>query len=145
MAIHKISNKTKAVIDTNVIISALLFGGLPGKLIPMWENGSIKPIVSKDIMDEYIRVLAYPKFELTQEEIQYLIYQRILPYFEIVKATLGKTFVPNDPSDDKFIQCALTGFAEAIISGDTHLLSLKKYKDIPIITPSQFFEIMYKS
>ena len=76
----------KVVIDTNVIISALLFGGKPGELIPFWQNSRIEPIVSRDIVDEYIRVLAYPKFQLTEKEIQFLLYRQLLPYFEIVES-----------------------------------------------------------
>ena len=75
----------RVVIDTNVIVSALLFGGTPGKLIPLWKDGLIKPLVSREIIDEYIAVLAYPKFELTETEIQYLFYQQLLPFFEVVK------------------------------------------------------------
>ena len=130
----------KVVIDTNVLISALLFGGKPGELIPLWQNRRIEPIVSRDIVDEYIRVLAYPKFELTEKEIQFLLYRQLLPYVEIVETSQGEIIISNDPSDDKFIQCALSGNAKVIVSGDTHLPSLKAYKDIHILSPSQFLE-----
>ena len=52
------------VIDTNVIISALLFGGGPGKLIELWKKGFIRPLLSAEIITEYLRVLAYPKFKV---------------------------------------------------------------------------------
>jgi putative PIN family toxin of toxin-antitoxin system len=55
----------RVVIDTNVVISALLFGGEPGELIPLWKSGRIKPLASKEMVDEYLRVLTYPKFGLT--------------------------------------------------------------------------------
>ena len=130
----------KVVIDTNVIISALLLGGKPGELIPLWQNRRIEPIVSRDIVDEYIRVLAYPKFELAEKEIQFLVYSQLLPYFEIVETSQGEIFIPNDPSDDKFIQCALAGNAKVIVSGDIHLLSLKLYQDIHILSPAEFLK-----
>jgi putative PIN family toxin of toxin-antitoxin system len=132
----------KIVIDTNVIVSALLFGGKPGELIPLWQNYRIDPIVSKDIIDEYVRVLAYPKFELTEKEIRFLLYKRLLPYFEIVETSQGEVIIPNDPSDDKFIQCALFGNAKIIVSGDIHLLSLRVYQDIRILSPSQYIEMV---
>ena len=64
----------RVVIDTNVIISALLFGGIPGQLIPLWKSGHIITLASAEIIDEYIRVMAYPKFKLSEEEIHYLLY-----------------------------------------------------------------------
>ena len=73
------------VIDTNVVISALLFGGAPGKLIELWKKKRIRPLISEEIMTEYLRVLAYPKFKLSEEEINYIIHQEILPYFNVVK------------------------------------------------------------
>ena len=63
----------RVVIDTNVLISAFLFGGDPGELIPLWKSGRIHPLASKGIIDEYLRVLAYPKFSLSPEEINFIV------------------------------------------------------------------------
>ena len=131
---------TRIVVDTNVIISALLFGGTPGKLIELWKKGTIRPIVSREVIDEYLRVLAYPKFRLTEDEIGYLLFREILPHFKIVSAGQGKTVVMADPSDDKFIWCALAGRAEYIITSDKHLLYLKSHQGISILTPSNFLK-----
>jgi len=128
----------KVVIDTNVLISALLFGGTPGKLVPLWKNGRIKPQASKEIIEEYIKVLAYPKFELSEAEITYLLHGEILPYFNIVAPGSGNLLVKDDSSDDKFIHCAETGKAKFIITGDHHLLQLKSYGKIEILGPSDF-------
>ena len=136
-----VSTVSKVVIDTNVIISALLFGGKPGELIPLWQISRIKPIVSRDIIDEYIKVLAYPKFELSEKEIQFLLYRQVLPYFKIVETSQGEIIISNDPSDDKFIQCALAGNAKIIVSGDSHLLSRKVYHDIHILSPAQYLDL----
>jgi hypothetical protein len=132
----------KVVIDTNVIISALLFGGIPAKLIALWQDGSIKPAASKEIIDEYLRVLAYPKFQLSEEEIQFLLYQEILPYFDVIVAQTGPRIIKKDPADDKFIRCALSANAKFIISGDQHLLALKEYQKIKILPPTEFFSIL---
>lgn len=128
----------KVVVDTNVLVSALLFGGKPGKLIPLWQRGTIRPLASKEIIDEYLRVLAYPKFKLAEEDINYLLYQEILPYFEVIAVELGPRIIKKDPEDDKFIRCALAGKAKWIISGDCHLLALKTYQKIKILSPSDF-------
>ena len=128
------------VIDTNVIISAILFGGGPGKLIDLWKKGYITPLITEEIMAEYIRVLAYPKFELSEEEINFIIHQEILPFFKVVKSKPGPSIIKKDPDDDKFIQCAEVGNAQIIISGDQHLLALKSHHGVNILTPSQFLQ-----
>ncbi len=130
----------RVVIDTNVVISALLFGGIPGKLITLWKNERIKPLVSREIIDEYLKVLAYPKFKLSEQEINYLLYQEILPFFEVISVKQKPVIIKEDPSDDKFISCAQAGKAKIIISGDQHLLSLTSYKGLKILSPSEFLE-----
>ena len=116
----------------------MLFGGTPGKLIPLWKTGRILPLLSKPILDEYIKVLAYPKFDLSEKEINDILYVEILPYAEVVFRKATKTIIEMDPSDDKFIHCANMGSAHAIISRGHHLLHLKSYQNIPILTPADF-------
>ena len=129
------------VLDTNVLISALLFGGIPGQLIELWKKGTITPLITEEIMAEYLRVLAYPKFKLSEEEIHYIIHQEILPFFRVIKSKPSPPVINKDPDDDKFIQCAIAGKAKIIVTGDSHLLAQKSYKEIKIMTPSQFLEI----
>ena len=112
------------VIDTNVVVSALLFGGVPNEIAVLWKTGIIQPKASKEILDEYIRVLAFPKFDLTEEEINFLLYHEILAYFDVLAVKSGEPIVKDDPSDDKFIRCARAAKARIIISGDQHLLKL---------------------
>ena len=135
------SKMKSVIIDTNVLVSALLFGGVPGKLIPLWKERIVQPKVSKDIMEEYLRVLTYPKFQLSEEEINFLLYDEILPFFEIVRIKKGPTLVTKDPSDDKFIRCAQAAGAKIIISGDQHLLKLSPYRQIQILSPSDFLAL----
>ena len=128
------------VIDTNVFLSALLFGGTPGKLIPLWKSGKIQPQLSKKIVAELLRMLAYPKSELTEKEIQYLLYVEILPFCNVVPAKSGSTIIAEDPSDDMFLHCCEVAGARALISGDKHLLALKSCGKTPIFTPLQFLK-----
>lgn len=132
--------KIRTVIDTNVIVSAILFEGIPGELISLWKSGHIQPLASRDIIDEYIKVLTYPKFDLSEIEINYILYNEILSYFEIITLKPGQIIIQKDPSDDKFLHCAKAGKASVIITGDQHLLSLKSYGKIIILTPFQFLE-----
>ena len=128
------------VIDTNVFISAILFGGAPGRLIDLWKAGRVKPLITEEILTEYIRVLAYPKFNLSEDEINYIIQQEILPYFHVVKSLPGPSVIKDDPDDDKFIQSAKAGNAKVIISGDRHLLALKSHHNIKILKTTAFLK-----
>ena len=132
----------KVAVDTNVLISALLFGGAPGKLVSLWQTNAIKPFASKEIVDEYLRGLTYPKFKLSEEEINFLLYQEILPFFDVIDARRGPQIIKKDPHDDKFIRCALAAEAIYIISGDRHLLALKSYQKIIILPPAEFIKIV---
>ena len=116
----------------------MLFGGTPGKLIPLWKTGRILPLLSKPILDEYLKVLAYPKFELSEEEINYILYIETLPFFDVVFPVSDKNIVKNDPTDDKFIHCAIAGSARVLISGDNHLLSIESYQEFETQTPMDF-------
>jgi putative PIN family toxin of toxin-antitoxin system len=122
------------VIDTNVVVSALLFGGTPGMLHSMWQSGRLVPFISEPILDEYLQVLAYPRFELTEKEIEFLVYRQILPYFEVVTVAGDTPVIAADPSDDKFLHCAVAAKADALVSGDRHLLNLASYRKIPILS-----------
>ena len=128
------------VIDTNVFLSALLFGGTPGKLISLWKSGQIQPQVNKNTVAELLRVLAYPKFKLTENEIQYLLYVEILPFCKVVPTKSGPVIISEDSSDDIFLRCCEVSKAKALISGDSHLLVLKSYGNASILTPSQFLK-----
>ena len=129
----------KIVVDTNVLVSGLLFDGKPGELIKLWKEGLIVPLCSKEIVTEYLRVLAYPKFQLSESDIDFLLAHEILPYFEVLTVTPGKPFVTMDPSDDKFIWCAIEGRADVIVSGDEHLLNLIP-SPVPVTTVTRFIE-----
>jgi putative PIN family toxin of toxin-antitoxin system len=107
----------------------------------LWKAGRIRPLITQEILTEYIRVLAYPKFKLSEDEISYIIQERILPHFNVVKSIPGPSVIKEDPDDDKFIRCAEAGNAEIIITGDQHLLALKTYKKIKIMNPSQFLDV----
>jgi putative PIN family toxin of toxin-antitoxin system len=126
------------VIDTNVLVSALLFGGTPGRLIPLWKAAKIQPHLTADIVDELLRVLAYPRLELTENEIQLLLYVEILPFCKIAASTSGSTIVVADPSEDIFLRCCEVAEAGALITGDNHLLALKSYRNCPMLSPSRF-------
>ena len=129
----------KIVIDTNVLVSGLLFSGPPGELVHLWKKRIVLPLCSNEIVNEYLRVLAYPKFHLSESEIDFILTHEILPYFEVVMVKPGKAFVAADPADDKFIWCALDGRAKAIVSGDGHLLGLTD-SPVSVLTVAEFLQ-----
>ena len=132
----------RVVLDTNVTVSGLLFGGTPGRLMDLWKVGSIRPVMSGEILDELLRVLAYPKFELSEQEISYLLDVELLPYAETIDVRPGPTLIAKDPSDDMFLRCALAAGARYILSGDRHLLDLQSYRRIRILSPAEFLSRM---
>jgi putative PIN family toxin of toxin-antitoxin system len=117
--------KIRAVLDTNVIVSALLFEGETSRLMDHWKQGRLALILSPEIFAEIVRVLSYPKFQLEEGEIKTLLEEEILPYAEIVHLKSKRKKYARDPEDDRFIHAALAGNADFIISGDRHLLELK--------------------
>lgn len=128
----------RVVLDTNAVVSALLFSGISSELVSLWQSNLITFLLSREILDEYLRVFSYPKFGLSEEEIKELIQEEILPHAEVVKPKRSLRVVQRDPSDDKFIECAVAGKARVIISGDKDLLSLGRYRQIRIQSPAQF-------
>jgi len=132
--------RIRAVLDTNALVSALLFGGRPGLLTSLWESGQVVPLLSKDVLLEYARVLGYPMFALKPEDIKGLIEEHVLPFAEMVLVDETPAIVQEDPADDKFLALAVTGRADFLISGDKHLLALKRYRGVDILTPRQLLE-----
>ena len=114
---------TRLVLDTDVLVSALLFRSEASALFKAWRNGRFLPAVSKPILDEYARAFRYPKFRLTEQEADAIMEQLVLPYCNRFEVAAGLRFCP-DPDDDKFIHCALIAQAAAFVSGDRGMLAL---------------------
>jgi hypothetical protein len=131
----------RVVLDTNVLVSALLFKTTLSKVIDLWQSGAIIPVISKDTFQELQTVLAYPKFALTQDEIRAMLEQEILPFFEVIDVVEEVKGICQDLADDKFLACALAASAEYLVSGDKALTDLKQYKSVKIIKPSEFLKL----
>jgi putative PIN family toxin of toxin-antitoxin system len=131
----------RVVLDTNVVVSALLFKTTLSKIIDLWQRGTIIPVISKDTFQELQTVLAYPKFALTQDEIRAMLEGEILPFFEVIEVREDVKGICADPADDKFLACALAASANYLVSGDKALTDLKQYKSVRIIKPSDFLKL----
>lgn len=126
----------KVVLDTNVLISAIL-GGRSARVLSLWQAGRFRVVASSEILAEYIEVLNRPKFKLPPEildEIAEYLFRRVV--FVTPEATQSP--ILTDPSDDKFLLAAVAGSVELIVSGDRHLLDRQEYAGIPIRTVRQF-------
>ena len=130
----------RVVLDTNVLVSALLFKGLLSRFVELWRKGKIIPVISKETFEELTTVLQYPKFSLSRDEIKSVIEHEILPYFEIIEVVKAVKGVCRDSGDDKFISCALSASADCIVSGDKDFCDLRRYKTVKIINTSDFLK-----
>lgn len=129
----------RVILDTNVLLSALFFSGELGQIVEGWKSGAFVPVFSRETFDEFRRVLSYPKFSLTDQEIAALIEEEVLPYCEVVEIGEQILSVCRDPADDPFLSCAVAASADFIISGDKDLLALGSFRNIPIVTAAAFF------
>ena len=131
MTLHRI------VLDTNVLLSALLFNkGSVVWLRHAWQSSTVRPLASRETTQELIRVLAYPKFKLTSGDRDEVLGD-YLPWCETISVP-DQTQIPNcrDPFDRPFLALAVAAKADALITGDKDLLELADDFEIPILTPA---------
>ena len=128
----------RAVLDTNVILSALLFGGRTGDVVRAWQTGRFQLLLSRAILEEVLRVLAYPKFRLTEGEIRGLLEEELVPFAETVIVRRHPVVRLRDPDDLAVVACALTGRARYLVTGDADLLSLERIRQVEVIRPAEF-------
>jgi len=135
------AKEKRIVFDTNVVISTLLFGGELDEIRKLWQKKKITFLVSREVVEEYIKVLAYPKFSLTEEKIKSILEEELLPFATTVRVKSRISHIKDDPDDDKFLALAVDGNADYIISGDKHLLNLNEFQGIKIMTVKKFLTL----
>lgn len=129
------------MLDTNVIISALFWHGPPHKILRLIEKSNITLCTTPLLLEELRDVLNRPFLSSFITRHKTSCEELIASIFEIAELYPDKRIEPvvkNDPDDDKVLSCALVSGAKYIITGDFHLLNLKKWIDISILTPQQF-------
>ena len=134
----------RVVLDTNVVLSALVFA--QGRIAPLrqaWQQARCHPLVSAATAAELMRALAYPKFKLLPDEQQELLAD-YLPHCTTVRmpAKPPKTPACRDPFDIPFLQLALTGKADHLVTGDRDVLALANEFPRSIITPDQLLGLL---
>lgn len=129
----------RVILDTNVVISGVFFGGLPARILEAWRDGLIRPVLSAEIFEEYQRVgevLAnrYPGVDLSP------FLALLTEHSELVEAQALAEPISADPDDDKFLACALAAGVPVVVSGDRDLIELSGWGGIRVLRPRQFVE-----
>jgi uncharacterized protein len=138
------SAPVRVVLDTNVVLSALVFGGgAAGQVRSAWQKGALRPLASTATVQELVRVLACPKFRLSQAAQDELLAD-YLPYTQIVRIPQPPPQVPEcrDVLDEPFLHLAVAGKAQVLVSGDRDLLAIaaefEQASSSPILTLDVF-------
>jgi uncharacterized protein len=129
----------RVILDTNVFISGVFFAGPPYEILKAWQDGKIKMLLSPEIFEEYERV-----GKALSDQFPSINLDSILSFVtikaEIILAQELSERVSEDPDDDKFLACALSGKCKVIISGDKHLIRVSGFKGIEVIRPRHFLD-----
>jgi uncharacterized protein len=129
----------RVILDTNVFVSGVFFGGIPARILEAWRDGRIHPVLSAEILDEYRRVGAtlgrrYPGVDLEP------LLAILAVHAEVVEAPALAEPVSVDPDDDKFLACAVAAGVTVIVSGDKHLVDESGWQGVRVLRPREFAE-----
>lgn len=130
----------RLVFDTNVVVAGLLWNGLPRQLLDWTIDDRVALYSTQSLLDELLHTLHYPKFCKRLATYETSAHALTTHYAALVKLVTPATILPaieHDPDDDVILACALAVPADLIVSGDAHLLNLKQFQRIPIITTSR--------
>ncbi len=133
----------KIILDTNVFISGIFFSGPPSQILKAWQNSRLQIVLSQEILNEYQRVAEslvgkFPKIDILP------IIELMTIHGQLIDAEGFDVSVCDDPDDNKFMECAIAGNSEIIISGDKHLLKVSGYQGIEVLKPREFVDSYLK-
>lgn len=131
-----LSKKPRVVIDTNVFLSGILYGGNAEKILRLFQDNKITLIISPETTAELFTKLQ--KFDADPQLVEDL--DVILDAHAIKVLPKKKVRLSRDPRDNIFLEAAITGDVDYLITGDNDLLTLKTIETIPIVSPKQFLE-----
>ena len=131
----------RAVLDTNVLISSVISTGIPHEIVVRGFSSEYQIVISIATLTEFRdTLLKYPeKFHMDEEDVQQEV-ETIRYFAEFVDPDEEITAVEDDPDDDKFLEAAVAGNVDYIVSGDRHLLDLDSFQGIEIVEPRAFYE-----
>jgi hypothetical protein len=129
----------KVVLDTNVLISAILFGGKPRQILEKAISGEMRLCLSEPILEELKGVLQRSKFNYSPEMIQFILTE-LMGIADFVNPSEMIDLVLEDPDDNRILECAVEAGANYIVTGDIHLLKLSRYRNIEVLNAAAFLE-----
>jgi putative PIN family toxin of toxin-antitoxin system len=133
----------RIVLDTNILVSAIIASGYSANILDRVRSGELTLITSSHLLEEFSDVIARPritrKYPQVAERADDLV-DFLRAFTELVQGTPGESQISRDRDDDFVLACAVEGSADYIISGDPHLLDLKTHRNITILTPREFVE-----
>lgn len=131
----------RAVLDTNVLISGVIATGVPHELLLRGFDHEYQIVVSVETLTEFRdTLLKYPdRFQMSESEVQQEV-ETIRYFAEFVDPDETITTVEPDPDDDKFLEAAVAGDVDYLVSGDSHLLDIESFRGIDIVEPRTFYE-----
>ena len=137
----------RAVLDANVVVRGILSeNGMPGKILKAWYEDRFHLVVSPAILEELRRVLEYPRIARRHSWSASQVREFLEDLASLAIRTSGDFTLPaiiaEDPSDDRYVECAIEGEANYIVSGDRHLLDLEIYEGIEIVSPRAFIRLL---
>ncbi|MEW6096008.1 MAG: putative toxin-antitoxin system toxin component, PIN family [bacterium] len=133
--------KLRVVMDTNVYIS-FLKRGYYRKILELWLEEKFELLTSNEILEELFEVLSRPKFNFSLDEIIDL--GKLLSERAIIVEPKEELNICFDPDDNKFLECAIEGKADSLVTGDPHLKEMGEYKKIKIVHGSLFLREVMK-
>lgn len=136
----------RIVLDANIFVSALISSkGNPAKVVDKWLAGQFDVLISQPIIDEILRVTNYKRIQKKYAKVR----ENRLEFVELIitqgiwEEPLEKlTIVSADESDNRYVECAISGNAQYIVSGDEHLLDVGEYNGIVIVNPATFLTML---
>jgi putative PIN family toxin of toxin-antitoxin system len=136
----------RVVLDTNCVVSGLLWFGAPRRVLELARDGRILLFTSAALLDELAHTLAYPTFAPQMGRMSLDAGQLVREYGSLalmVRPVRMKPIVIADPDDDAVLACALGAEAQAVVTGDRHLLDLRGFGDVPILRPAAFLQLPF--
>lgn len=129
----------RVVLDTNVFVSGVFFGGPPHRILDGWRSGRIQLVLSPEMLEEYRRVGEELRGKHGEVDLSPLLLL-LAAHAEVIDPPPLPDPVCRDPDDDKFLACALAGNVPVIASGDKDLLAVDGHEGIRILSPRQFVD-----
>ncbi|MCX6996793.1 MAG: putative toxin-antitoxin system toxin component, PIN family [Kiritimatiellaeota bacterium] len=125
----------RVVLDTNVLISAILFSGPPREILELVIRGAVDCSLSPPMLDELRDVLQRPKFGLSLEQA-FQVLEELHVVCDVINPSMQIHVVTADPDDNMVLACALESKADLLVSGDQHLLDIGTFRGVQMVTPT---------